>query len=397
MQKDDLINLKKYARYAVLAPDNIKKTIFLLGYEEHSIDTLNAKSFNDLFVNINNNGRFWERHIEAEIMTRLNDLDTFYGQYFQSICAALDKLFDLITQANMASPAINKYASIDYDTRKIIKEVHALALNCWTELEYETAKNNYTQGVLDLFKTISKETKDDINKKLKFIDYVEDNRLKALLSNLDNDFKFISKFSAVAQMSITNLWAKWLELLLIMSDVSSSAGKVDSHSDIFDLYNALDGAKVSIESVHKSCLGVYDSLKQAEHDYANDYPAGFIPIGEYLEASKDVKLTLKGQCKNKDGHFYDFEFDLTQCDPMSTELIYHEGELKLESQTPTITGYCHFPGGNYAEHCEHLTVELSAMCVSKDGHYHASSLNLSRQLYPQIINDNGSLKQTVSL
>ncbi|KXO12870.1 hypothetical protein AKG98_4066 [Moritella sp. JT01] len=386
----DLINIKKYVRYSVLAPDNLKKTIYFLGYSSTEIDILSPESFYDLFMDVNNNGRDWNSSIEGSFKDCISEMNKIYNKHYGLLKSALKELEELLENSNklVGTTAVTSYLSnIEPD----LTNIHNIIFNAWYDISYATAENDSAASRLTMFKDIIDKTRLVIRKKMDYIQYLQEESVRSTLNQLNDDFNFMLNFSLNAEKSATNLWAQWLTISENMDSARRASSSINTHSDLVDLYICLLDVVHKLESANEINSYMKGCFDQAEIEYSYNYPCGFVPLGDYLASSQAVQVDLIGECKNQQGRWTPFNLDLTMQDPVKTELLYKNGELELENNYPIIRGYCYFPGGNYAEHSRNVRVILNAKCMTTQGSYRDSSLELTYDLYLNVKNVNGVL------
>lgn len=386
----DLINIKLYARYAVLAPDSLKKTQFFLGYDNSDISLLSPESFHELFLEVNNNGRYWRSTIEAQFKSCLRSMKDLYQLHYPSLEEALEQLDKLLDEGKIVQ---NPLADLDLsdEQQTVINDVHRILYNAWYDLSYAEAENQSAANSLSAFRKNIDHTRILIIKKIEFIQYVDTSSLRALLYKLQDDFNFMLDFSISAEQASLSLWAQWLSLCGELDNAHRSIGNISCQADIYDLYvDLLDIINV-MQSVNVENSYMLTCFEQADNDYRVNYPCGFVPLGRYLDNCKDISVFLRGQCRNQNGSWQAFSINLTKHDPVKTEVLYDNGALIIDINFPITRGYCYFPGGDYEGHCQNIRVELTANCLSDSGSYIPSSLVLTHELYLEVNNINGCL------
>ena len=176
LTQTDIVDIKKYQRYAVLMPTKVEDTIACLGYDDSSIEGLTPESFNDLFFSINNNGRYWIQ-VEKIFKERFDAMTELHAKYGPGLLEAL-KLAEEMMDAPPEDPI---------DSAKV-QQIYQAVHDYWYDLIYEETKNHTTIEKLNQFKSQIVENSAELDKKLDFIDAISNENIKSCLLKLTDDF-----------------------------------------------------------------------------------------------------------------------------------------------------------------------------------------------------------------
>ncbi len=136
----------------------------------------------------------------------------------------------------------------------------------------------------------------------------------------------------------------------------------------------------------QSCFN--DSQQQIDQ-----YPKGFVPLGDYLNSCRNITVDLKAECQNSGGTWQQSQLEISNNNPLQTEVSNENGNLSLSEDYPVTAGYCYIPGGNFKESSRNINTVLTAECQTSNGDYITSSLDITLDINPIIKNNNGILEK----
>ncbi len=200
MSAEDITHIRIYSRYAILMPIKLEDTIDYLGFDSANSEALTPESFNALFNNINNNGRYWNSTVGAKFEERLNAMTGLGDKHYQNLVDALAYLEEQLGKSHS-----RRAPRSEVDVEKILH-------NCWWDLIYEESKNSIATENLQVFREQLAEYSIDVVKKLGFVEQIQDAKVKFALFRLKDDFDGIVTFSTDAENGTAALWAQWTSL-----------------------------------------------------------------------------------------------------------------------------------------------------------------------------------------
>lgn len=314
---EDLLRLKEYARIAAQMPTYREDVIQCLGYEDSAIESLSPESFLSLFQSINNNGRDWIVNVETSFKERLNVMVNLHNTYRGGLEQALNSLDEMIQNGEIG------------DMNPICQAIRQF----WSELIYETAKNDTTCQRLNLFTDILVQTNSisqqsdlpqlyvSLTTILNMLEesYTETQSILDCFINTDHYYEneYPEKIAPLGNY-ITD--SKDIRVVLKAECQTASGGWQSSELELsnFDpLMNLIKNDNGNL-------------IIQDEADWSSPYDGYcYYPAGSYRKSSRDIEILLTAQCKTSSDSYQTSHFSLT--DEFIIKLKNNNGSLSKET------------------------------------------------------------------